>query len=167
MDRMKNAAALVSALLLAACGPAEEAQNRPDAAPAPAVTSDLTPEAERGMEGARNMLLSFARAIEGKDYGQAWTLLSPGDRQRWSKAGFAAMFAGWREVSVAIADGETEGAAGSLYYTAPVTITGRDRDGRPVRFEGQAVLRRVNDVDGATAAQLRWHFDRLTLDWTH
>lgn len=57
--------------------------------------------------------------------------------------------------------------AGSVYYTAPVAISGSDSDGRPVRIEGEAVLRRVNDVDGATPAQLRWHFDTLNLDWTH
>ena len=60
-----------------------------------------------------------------------------------------------------------EGAAGSSYYTAPVTVTSSDKDGRPVRIEGEAVLRRVNDVPGATPAQLRWHMDKVTLDWTH
>lgn len=192
---MTIAAGLVPALLLLACGRAEEARNEVKAAPVaanvvqkaapppaapPAVAVDglddgtpdltpprLTPEAERGVQGARNVLLSFARAIEHKEYGQAWALLSPGDRQSWSRPAFAAMFAGWREASVAIPDGETDGAAGSIYYTAPITIAGTDKDGRPVRYEGQAVLKRVNDVDGATAAQLRWHFDRLTLDWTH
>ena len=39
--------------------------------------------------------------------------------------------------------------------------------GRPVRIEGKAVLRRVNDVPGSTEAQRRWHFETLTLDWTH
>lgn len=60
-----------------------------------------------------------------------------------------------------------EGAAGSSFYTALVTITGGEKSGRPVRIEGEAVLRRVNDVPGASAAQLRWHFERLSLDWTH
>jgi len=127
----------------------------------------LTPEAERGVEGARNVLLSFARAIEQRVYGQAWALLSAADQRKWSRADFAAMFADLADTSVAIPTGTMEGAAGSLYYTAPVTITGSDRQGRPIRIEGEAVLRRVNDVEGATPAQLRWHFETLTLAWTH
>lgn len=136
--------------------------NEPGTAP-PA----LTLQAERGIEGARNVLLSFARAIEQKSFGQAWSLLSPGDQQKMSKEEFAANFAGLSKISVAIPAGTTDGAAGSIYYTAPVTITATDQDGRPIGFEGEAILRRVNDVDGATPAQLRWHFDSLTLDWTH
>ena len=77
------------------------------------------------------------------------------------------MFADLGKITVAVPTGTMEGAAGSSYYTAPVTITATDKDGRPVRIEGEAVLRRVNDVPGATAAQLRWHFERLTLNWTY
>lgn len=127
----------------------------------------LTPEAERTEKGARNLLLSFARAIELKEYDQAWELLSPADQRKWTKPDFAKMFADLDTATVAIPGGTTEGAAGSTYYTAPVTITASDEAGRPIRIEGEAVLRRVNDVDGATPAQLRWHFERLTLDWTH
>ena len=134
----------------------------PDLSPTP-----LAPGAEKTEKGARNVLLSFARAIELKEFDQAWAMLSPGDRQKWSKADFTKLFADLGKITVAVPTGTMEGAAGSSYYTAPVTITANDADGRPVRIEGDAVLRRVNDVDGATPAQLRWHFDRVTLDWTH
>ena len=127
----------------------------------------LTQQAKRGVEGARNVLLSFARAIEQQRFNQARSMLSPADQQKWSKAEFAANFAGLEDITVALPTGTTDGAAGSIYYTAPVTITATDKDGRPIRMEGEAVLRRVNDVDGATPAQLRWHFGTLTLDWTH
>ena len=127
----------------------------------------LTPEAERGEKGARNLLLSFARAIELREFDQARAMLGPADREKWSKTGFAALFADLGKITVSMPDGTMEGAAGSLYYAAPVTITAKDSEGRPVRIEGTAVLRRVNDVDGATPAQLRWHFETLTLDWTH
>jgi hypothetical protein len=71
------------------------------------------------------------------------------------------------KLTVAVEDGTMEGGAGSSYYAAPVVVTGADREGRPVRIAGEAVVRRVNDVDGATAAQLRWHFQELRLDWVH
>jgi hypothetical protein len=56
--------------------------------------------------------------------------------------------------------GEVEGAAGSLYYEAPVTL----RFGPGAAPErGSLVLRRVNGVDGATPDQLRWHIERSTI----
>jgi len=134
----------------------------PDLAP-PA----LTPEAERGETGARNVLLSFARAIELGEFDRAYALLGEADRRRWSRARFTGFFADLAEITVAVPSGTLEGAAGSSYYTAPTTITAIDAEGRPVRYEGAIVLRRVNDVPGATPEQLRWHIDRVDLDWTH
>lgn len=142
--------------------PAESRAAPPDLSPPP-----MTHEAERSIAGARNLLLSFARAIELKRFDQAYALLSLGDRQRWSRADFAGIFKDLGKITVAVPTGTTDGAAGSIYYNAPVTITSTDEDGRPVRIEGEAVLRRVNDVSGATPAQLRWHFDHVTFDWTH
>ena len=150
--------------------PSPDVSTRPDQADdrypdlAPPV---LTPEAERGVTGARNLLVSWARAIELEEFGQAWTLLSEQDRAKWTRQEWLRMFADLDRITVAVPEGTMQGAAGSLYYESPVTITATDHDGRPVRYEGEAVLRRVNDVEGATAAQLRWHFERLTLDWTH
>ena len=127
----------------------------------------LTPEAEKTETGARNVLTSWARAIELQEYDQAWSLMSDADQAKWSKAAFARLFADLDEITVAVPGGTMEGAAGSSYYTVPVTITATDPDGRPVRYEGEMVLRRVNDVPGATPEQLRWHVESTTLDWTH
>lgn len=190
MDRNAVVAALAPALLLYACDRAVAPADDPKASgpPVPAELpssrsesrsgvaddllpdpgpSKLTPDAERSVKGARNVLLSFARAIELEEFDRAWALLSPADRQKWTKAEFARNFAGLEAITVAIPNGTTDGAAGSIYYLAPITIDATGSDGRPVRFEGETVLKRVNDVDGATPEQLRWHFDRLTLDWTH
>jgi hypothetical protein len=56
--------------------------------------------------------------------------------------------------------GRGEGAAGTLYYTAPVVLI----DGK-ARIEGEVVLRRVNDVPGATPEDLRWHVESTTLEF--
>lgn len=175
----------LAAIALAACSPEPDAAGTTKAqAPDPAVQESpdsevvagpdrdldqpiLTPEAERGETGARSVLASFARDIELERYDAAWSLLSDADRKKWPKADFAAIFSDLEEVNVAVPAGVIEGAAGSLYYTAPVTITGTDASGRPIAIEGEAILRRVNDVDGATAEQRRWHFQSLSLDWTH
>ncbi|WP_439571843.1 hypothetical protein [Sphingomonas sp.] len=195
MDRKRIVALLVPVVTLAACGqpdpqavtpsptptvtapsapatPASPtpppAEPTPAAAATPAAASPtLTPDAERGETGARDVLLDFARAIELGRVDQAWALLSPADRRKWTRPAFRALFADLDRPTVAVPTGVIEGAAGSSYYTAPVTITGTDRSGRPVRIEGEAVLRRVNDVDGSTPAQRRWHFQSLSLDWTH
>ena len=134
----------------------------PDLTPAP-----LTPEAERTETGARSLLLNWARAIELQEWDQAWRMMSEQDRAKWSREEFAALFSDLAKVTVAVPTGTMEGAAGSSYYTAPVTITGSDAEGRPVRYEGEVVLRRANDVTGASAEQLRWQFDNTELDWTH
>jgi hypothetical protein len=50
-----------------------------------------------------------------------------------------------------------EGAAGSLFATVPVHVYATTDGNRPQEFTGTYVVRRVNDVPGATAGQLAWH----------
>lgn len=127
----------------------------------------LAPKAERTETGARSVLLSFARAIELREYDQAWAMLTPQAQQKWSRARFNGLFESLRDISVAVPEGTMEGAAGSSYYTSNAEITASDADGRPVRLEGPIVLRRVNDVPGSSAEQRRWHIDRVELSATH
>jgi len=142
--------------------PAARPTRAPDLTPLP-----LVPNAERGVKGARNVLLSWARAIELREFGQAYALMSESDRRKWSEAEFAAMFNDLDPITVAVPGGTMEGAAGSLFYTSQATITATDGDGRPVRIEGPVVLRRVNDVPGATSSQLLWHIESADLAVTH
>jgi hypothetical protein len=66
-----------------------------------------------------------------------------------------AMFDGYKQPSIAIAGIEQEGAAGSLYCTVTGALTDAG-DAAKLRQKGEIVLKRVNDVPGATPAQLRW-----------
>lgn len=75
----------------------------------------------------------------------------------------ATMPAGNGAVRVAFGEGQTEGAAGSSYFTVPITITVGDGTGQPVANEGTLTARRVNDVDGASAEQLSWRI--VAIDW--
>lgn len=129
--------------------------------------ADLTPEAARGVAGARDLLVTFARALELREYDQAWAMLGITARQDWSREQFNRAFAGLADLTVAVPDGQLEGAAGSSLYNSRIAITASDAAGRPVRIEGPIVLRRVNDVPGATTEQLRWHIASLQLDVTH
>lgn len=133
-------------------------------APAPSAT----PTAELKEPGVpsesrdpREVLAAWAKAIETRD----WRTV----RSYWGNKGAVsgldevAFSLKWSDLvapEVEVGTGEQEGAAGSLYYTAPVTIT----DGKRV-VKGTVTMRRVNDVDGATPEQLRWHIESSTLDW--
>ena len=135
-------------------------------APPPAlpVAEDLTAptlvaEAEKGEKGARNVLLEWARAIERRDFARADAQWGAGA----SDAKSVAQFGNYRTITVGFGDGDVEGGAGSLYYEVPLSVTGKRRDATTVTRKGTIVLRRVNDVDGATLAQLRWHVSGITL----
>lgn len=125
----------------------------------------LTAEAERGEEGARNLLLAWAAAMEDRAFGAAYALFGDyADRTGQSAADYSASFNDYRTVHVAIGDGASDGAAGSTYYQVPVTLSGTRQGGGTYLREGMMTLRRVNDVPGARPAELRWHLERLEWD---
>lgn len=59
------------------------------------------------------------------------------------------------------APGPVEGAAGSLFVEVPIVLYGRLNSGGEYRASGKAVLRRVNDVPGATPEQLAWRIEKI------
>ncbi len=130
----------------------------PDLTPAP-----LTGDAAKSETGARSLVLSWARAVELREFDQAWEMMGKAGQAQISKGEFNALFHPLRDITVAVPTGSSEGAAGSIYYTAPATVTGTRVDGSKAVLKGEVVLRRVNDVDGATPAQLRWHFAQVNL----
>jgi len=167
-------------LLLAACGPSAE-EGEQAAAPAPAAASQraspaptqtpdyspppLSPDAAKGEAGARNVLLSWARAVEERAFAQAYALYGKdGPADGTSEADFAADFARYRTITAEIGEGEVEGAAGSLYYAVPVELSGTLRDGSSYSRSGTITLRRVNDVPGALDWQLAWHIEKIEWD---
>ncbi|MEO6386720.1 MAG: hypothetical protein ABIT16_09510 [Croceibacterium sp.] len=170
------------ALALAACsapapGPeASDAQDTSDASaataaqatpipaqPTPVASVDnqapvLVPDSERGAKGARNVLLTWARALENRNYATAYAQFGQSGPNGASLADYTSWWKRhYKTITVAVPTGDMEGGAGSLYYTAPATLTGETVDGKPYRLKGDVILRRVNDVDGATPDQLRWH----------
>lgn len=123
------------------------------------------PAAEKTPAAARAVVARYYAAIEQKRYRAAYRMW--GGEGQASGRTYAAFVRGFaRTAHSRVATGrpvDGEGAAGSLYLTVPVTVTATLKDGGPQRFRGRYVLRRVNDVDGATAAQLRWHLASATL----
>lgn len=130
-----------------------------DAAQTPGCAVDPKSDA-----AAADVVRRYYSAINAHDYGTAWTQWGPDGRPGQRFADFQKGFANTRATSVTIGRmAPSEGAAGSVYATVPVTVNAQLDDGRQQRFVGQYVVRRVNDVPGASAAQLRWHIDSATL----
>lgn len=173
-----RACAAISLVTLAACKPSSEDQSQQSAVagqptatqpaeippqPSEGVDDDdpdltpvaLTPEAAKGEAGARSLLLSFARAIELKEFEKAYAMLGERPRRHLDKGEFKALLNELGTITVLIPEGRMEGAAGSMYYEVPATISGSGGKS----LAGTIVLRRVNDVPGASEDELRWHIE--------
>jgi hypothetical protein len=123
----------------------------------------------RSGQAAADVVRRYYAAINARDYATAWSQWGEDGRPGQTFDAFVAGFAHTRSTRVAIGKLEpAEGAAGSIYQSVPVTVEARLDDGARQRFSGAYVVRRVNGVDGATAAQLRWHIAsaRLQADST-
>lgn len=179
----KGSIALLAVALLSACGVPTESNvtsNEPTPAanvavplapPAPGtpggLPDDRTPLEEpkgsidpKSAEAAGQVMQSYGALIEQKSLAEAARL--------WGDADAAALFVGQfksaSELHFQIGKpGDTEGAAGSIYVTVPIVIYGRLKRGGDFSRSGTATLRRVNDVDGSTEAQRRWHVAQIEL----
>lgn len=117
------------------------------------------PASEKTPAAARGVVEMYYAAIDRGRYATAYRLWS-GDGRASGKTlrGFAAGFA--RTLHTRVTTGtptDGDGAAGSVYITVPVRVDAVLKDGTRQRFAGSYVLKRVNDVDGATLQQRRWH----------
>ena len=167
-----------SALLLAACdqtaptaeptaGATGEATDALVPEPLPSVDASAATSAgiAAGLDMAalterrdpERLLRYYTNALRVGDWihaAQAWSL----DAQMTPEK-LKGEFGGQASPKIALGKGDVEGAAGSLYYEAPLVID--FADGRPSR-RGTIVLRRVNDVPGASEEQLNWRIERTS-----
>lgn len=109
------------------------------------------------------VLRQWGSAIERRDWARVRGLWgNSGADSGLSARAFAGRWDSLHRPLVSVGEGAQEAAAGSLYYTAPVTISDGSRT-----ISGEMTIRRVNDVPGASAEQLRWHADATTrAPWT-
>lgn len=119
------------------------------------IASDLDLGALQEKQDPERLLRFYANAVRVGDWdaaAKAWSL----DAQMTPEK-LESEFGGAAGPKIAVGKGDAEGAAGSLYYEAPAVID--FPDGRPSR-RGTIVLRRANDVPGASAEQLVWRIER-------
>ncbi|SEJ34569.1 hypothetical protein SAMN05518849_105136 [Sphingobium sp. AP50] len=120
--------------------------------------------APKSMAAAAAVVSRYYSAINARDYGTAWTQWGENGRPGQTLAQFEGGFAHTRSTRVTIGRlAPGDGGAGSIYQTVPVTVDSQLSDGTRQRFTGDYIVRRVNDVDGASPAQLRWHIDQAKL----
>lgn len=126
------------------------------AAPA-AIAAGLDMGALAEHRDPERLLRYYTNALRAGDWAsaaRAWSL----DAQMTPEK-LKGQFGGQASPKIAVGKGDIEGAAGSLYYEAPVVID--FADGRPSR-RGSIVLHRVNDVPGASEEQLNWRIERTS-----
>lgn len=120
--------------------------------------------APKSMEAAAAVVRLYYSAIDAHDYGTAWAQWGENGQPGQTYAAFVSGFARTRSTRVTIGTLKPgEGGAGSVYQSVPVQVTATLDDGTLQRFAGTYLLHRVNDVDGATAAQLRWNLNSAEL----
>jgi hypothetical protein len=159
-----NGTADAPAVENAAPAPAENGSaDAPAAMPVPpaSLPEPQGPIDPKSSEAAGQVVQHYGALIEQSRFAEAAAL--------WGDAGQASAFAkqlqAYRSVHLTIGDlGEQEGAAGSIFITEPVTFYGETKDGKDYSRKAVVTLRRVNDVDGSTAAQRRWHIQ--SIDWS-
>ncbi|MET1755046.1 hypothetical protein ABVV53_06170 [Novosphingobium sp. RD2P27] len=109
-------------------------------------------------EEPKRLLRFYADAIRLGDWqaaAKAWTLDSLMTPEKLRDE-----FGGDAGPKVAVGKGDASSAAGTLFFQAPVVVD--FADGRPSR-RGTIVLRRANDVPGASPEQLVWRIERNSI----
>ena len=168
----------IIAATLASCGPQRQPQQptRNSAAPVlpapsapPAVANTQAPPKAapkqptvdpKSTEAATELVRNFAELLNQRKFDEAYMLLGPGAPPR---AQFDKQFSRYADLHVSLgAAGQQEGAAGSIYLSVPLTVSG-SAGGTQANRSATAILRRVNDVPGSTDAQRHWHIERI--DW--
>lgn len=135
---------------------APTSQSAPAAVPAP-IPAPVPPSTSRD---PATVVVAWAKAMSLKDWGSAYRYWGDhGARSGLTQAQFAASWGKLTNPEFELHSGTTEGAAGSLYYTAPIMLIDGQR-----QVNGEIVLRWVDDVDGASAEQLRWHIESLSIE---
>ena len=115
-------------------------------------------------EAAAAVVQRYYSALDARDYGTAWQLWGSDGQPGNSYEKFRQGYARTRSVQVTLGQpGPVEGAAGSSHVGVPVTVKALLADGTRQTFSGSYQLRRVNDVDGASAEQRRWHLEGAKL----
>jgi len=159
---MRCALLVACVLALAGCGgTTEEAgeqttieppAERTTDLPAPPASPSLEETAQLGSKDCAEVVALYVEALRARRYDLAARVWND---PAIDAARLQAVFGGYGEPQLEPTEPAVEGAAGSLYCTVGGKLTDAQDPSKPP-MEGTLLLRRVNDVPGATPDQLRW-----------
>ena len=142
-------------LLLAACS------DRPDrAAASMVVAGEETAPVRTSAQAAADVVQTYYALIDARKYGEAEKLWGA-PFEVADVRGTAPLPSDRRYHGVVGKPGAIRGAAGSLYVEVPVRTFRVTGTGERLEEPVVVTMRRVNDVPGATAEQLRWRIFRI------
>lgn len=127
------------------------------AVPATEAPPKLDTAALQDRKDPDRLLRYYAAALAARDWAAAAKAWGAGSGV--TAATLKAAYDRAEPPELAVGKGEGDAGAGSQFYEASVTL----RFGQAMPERGSLILRRVNDVDGATGEQLRWHIERSTI----
>lgn len=136
---------------------AQQPERPPTRAPRPLAEPEGQIE-PKTTEGARRVLQQYGALIEQGRWTEAATCWS--DREAATAFEKQLRSLDLKHLQIG-KPGDLEGAAGSIYANVFVSFSGPDTDWGPSGRNANAILRRANDVPGSTAAQRRWHIERI------
>ena len=156
-------AALPLALLIVGCGGNDEPAPEASEAPAPALGANALPPQVADFpvlasKDCAEVVEFYLEALSSHEYARAALVW---DDPVIDAARLEAVFGGYGEAQVEWTEPFTEGAAGSLFCTVTGKLTDARDPARPM-LEGTLLLRRANEVPGATPDQLRWTLQSST-----
>ena len=109
---------------------------------------------EQSVEAAVQVVRDYYAAVQRHDYRAAHAIWSGNRSLSALRRGYAQT--AWVRATP-LPPFTTEGGAGSIYADVNVRVDAALRNGERQHYVGSYTLRRVNDVDGSSAAQRRWH----------
>lgn len=151
-----NSCAMIEDEIARSCALIDRDRNNPP-------TPGCSP-APHSIDAAAAVVKRYYSAINARDFSTAWSQWGEDGPPGQTRGRFEAGFGLTQSTHVTIGRlTPGDAGAGSLYQPVPVTVDSQLVDGRRQRFVGEYIVRRVNGVDGATPAQLRWHIDSARL----
>jgi len=119
-----------------------------------------TPPAEASVQAAVQVVRDYYAAVSRHDYRAAYRLWHGSQSYAQFRRGYVQTA---RVAVTPIPPFDAEGAAGSIYAEIRVKVDATLRSGMRQHYSGSYTLRRVNDVEGSSAAQRRWHIESAHL----
>jgi hypothetical protein len=130
--------------------------------PAPALSGPQGNIHEVEQVKPEQVVQQYGDLLHTRRFHDAYALWGP--NPPLSEKQFEKQFDAYKTIDAAVGKiGPTEGAAGSIYSTVQLTLSGNKKDGTAYAMTGPVTLRRVNDVPGSTAEQRRWHIVKVEL----